>query len=202
MAAAAAAAADRRLLLASFAAAPAGSDATTPGSPDAALALIQQGEYAGALAATLRAAWSAAAGGSASPESTPDWFEAASAAFMRLLLSGCSPEAQAAAARQLLLAAVAALHLFGQANLVGPTLRLPECPFDWIDEAAAAEWQADAEARQPDDSSPSEGPGFGRDSTSPGDRYGNALAASVWKTHLSVPSCVMARPSGCLFATF
>ena len=172
--AAAAAAVDRRLLLASFAAAPAGSEATTPGSPDAALALIQQGEYAGALAATLRAAW-AAAGGGASPESTPDWFEAASAALKQLLLTGSSPEAQAAAAQQLLLAAVAALHLFGQANLVGPTLRLPECPFDWIDEAAAAGWQAGADAQQPDDGTPSEGAGFGRDSTSPGDRCGAAV---------------------------
>jgi hypothetical protein len=174
--AAAAAAIDRRLLLASFAAAPAGSDAATPGSPDAALVLIHQGDYAGALAATLRAAWAAAAGGGTSPEISPDWFEAAAAAFKQLLLSGSSPQAQVAAAQQLLLAAVAALHLFGQANLVGPTLRLPECPFDWIDEAATAEWQADAEAQQPDGSSPSEGPGFGRDSTSPGDRCGGAPA--------------------------
>ncbi len=190
-AALAAAAVDRPLLLASFAASPADapSPAPAPGSPEAALTLLQAGDYTGALASALQAAWAAAAapgGSSGSPESTPDWFDAAGPAFQRLLSAAQEPAG--AAAEQVLLAAVAALHLFLQANLTGPSaLSLPECPFDLLDGQAAAAWQqqnlaaaaapspaagsssADAE-RQPSDA------GFGRDSATPGDRWEQAAA--------------------------
>lgn len=190
MAHAAAAAVDRPLLLASFAAgpadAPSSSPAPAPGSPEAALAQIQAGDYTGALATALQAAWAAAApsGGASCPESTPDWFDAAAPAFQHLLSTGDEPTA--AAAEQVLLAAVAALHLFLQANLTGPSaLALPECPFDLLDGPAAAQWQqqnlAAANAAAPaaagsaagaDGEEQADDAGFGRDSASPGDRWG------------------------------
>ena len=190
MAPAAAAAVDRPLLLASFAAGPADAPTSSPdpapGSPEAALAQIQAGDYTGALATALQAAWAAAApGGSAGcPESTPDWFDAARPAFQQLLSAGAKPAA--AAAEQVLLAAVAALHLFLQANLTGPSaLALPECPFGLLDGQAAAQWQqqnlAAAAAAAPaaadsaggaDAGEQADDAGFGRDSASPGDRWG------------------------------
>lgn len=176
--AAAAAAADRTLLLASFAASPADvGDARLP----PAAALLPQGDYTGALAAALAAAWAAAVPQGAAPESTPDWFDAAAPAFAQLLAS--EPAAQAA--EQLLVAAVAALHLFLQANLSGPaSLALPECPFELLDAAAAAEWQQQNAAAAPgggaagggadSDAAAAPSAGFGRDSTSPGDRWAAA----------------------------
>lgn len=188
MAPAAAAAVDRPLLLASFAAVPAdapASPAPASGSPEAALALLQAGDYTGALASALQAAWAAAAPGGSSPESTPDWFDAAGPAFQQLLSAADEQPAAAAAADQVLLASVAALHLFLQANLTGPSaLTLPECPFDLLDGPSAAAWQqqnlaAAAAAPAPAGASSSEDAeqqagdaGFGRDSASPGDRWG------------------------------
>ncbi|EFN57654.1 hypothetical protein CHLNCDRAFT_142791 [Chlorella variabilis] len=168
-------AAERQLLLTSFAVPPAATgEAGAATKPGTGLLLLQRGDYAGALLAALRACWEAAGNGSSSaaPESTPDWFEAAAAAFKRLLTSGPTG-AQVAAAEQLLVAAVAALYLFTQANLSGPATSLPECPFDWIDEQAAAVWLQQLQ----DGSSPragASGAGFGRDSTGPGDRWAAA----------------------------
>ncbi|KAL4448097.1 hypothetical protein ABPG75_005316 [Micractinium tetrahymenae] len=177
----AAAALDRRLLLGSFAAV---GSAPPPPAAHPALVLLEQGDYAGALAAALRSAWAAGGGanGDAAPESTPDWFEAAAGVLQRVLTG---PAASVTAAEELLLAAVAALCLFTQANLAGPALPLPECPFDWLDPAAEQDWAERRRAEQArhegsgdagaDGSSSStaaeSSAGFGRDSTSPGDRW-------------------------------
>ncbi|KAL4859782.1 Tetratricopeptide repeat protein 27 [Chlorella vulgaris] len=160
---------ERQLLLNSFAVA-----TQAPPLGPAAAALLQQGDHAGALAAALSAVWEAA-GTVSTPESTPDWFDAAGAAFTSLLTSHSG--GQAAAVEQVLLLAVAALHLFTQANLSGPAIALPECPFDWLSEAAAAEWRQGLDpciAVGGGDGAGSEAAGFGRDSTTPGDRWAAA----------------------------
>ncbi|PSC75849.1 tetratricopeptide repeat 27-like protein [Micractinium conductrix] len=172
---------ERRLLLGSLAAADADSLPTGTGVP--ALALLEAGDYAGALAAALRSAWAAGGGAAdvATPESTPDWFEAAAPLFKQAL-TGDGPADAASAADQLLLAAAAALCLFAQANLVGPVLPLPECPFDWMDAPEETEWRQRRQQQEEQqrgggggggESSASDA-GFGRDSTSPGDRWAAA----------------------------
>lgn len=188
-------AAERQLLLTSFAVPPAATgEAGAATKPGTGLLLLQRGDYAGALLAALRACWEAAGNGSSSaaPESTPDWFEAAAAAFKRLLTSGPTG-AQVAAAEQLLVAAVAALYLFTQANLSGPATSLPECPFDWIDEQAAAVWLQQLQ----DGSSPragASGAGFGRDSTGPGDRWARSCGrGSAWDLPTSSPPAWLAE---------
>lgn len=176
---------ERRLLLGSLAAADADSLPTGTGVP--ALALLEAGDYAGALAAALRSAWAAGGGAAdvATPESTPDWFEAAAPLFKQAL-TGDGPADAASAADQLLLAAAAALCLFAQANLVGPVLPLPECPFDWMDAPEETEWRQRRQQQQEQqrgggggggESSASDA-GFGRDSTSPGDRCARRVHAS------------------------
>lgn len=207
----AAAALDRRLLLSSLAAAGTG----PPHDAHSALALLEAGEYAAALAAALRSAWGADGGASsdAAPESTPDWFEAAAGVLQRLL---AGPDACAAVAEQLLVAAVAALCLFTQANLAGPALPLPECPFDWLDPAAEREWTerrreeqarheggGDAGAAGSGSSAGAEvSAGFGRDSTSRGDRCAALLdglpakPCHPWHGWGEAADCLCCPPAG------
>lgn len=154
---------ERQLLLASFAAAPEAAEAAAPTSAES---LLLAGDYVAALAAALKDV-QAFLSLLTAPESPPDWFDAAGPAVQRLLTGG-SPSQQAAAAQRLLAAAVAALHLFLQANLSGPIPFLPECPFDLDGAAAAAGGGQDAAA------CPTSSSGFGRDSASPGDRWAAA----------------------------
>jgi hypothetical protein len=149
---------ERQLLLASFAAAPEPAAA----AQTSAVSLLLAGDYVAALSAALQDV-QALLGIAAAPESTPDWFDVAGPALQRQL-TRASPAEQAAAAQQLLAAAVAALYLFVQANLSGPALSLPECPFD-LAVAAVAAGGGQGAACDPG------GGGFGRDSASPGDRW-------------------------------
>ncbi|GAB4823953.1 hypothetical protein N2152v2_010999 [Parachlorella kessleri] len=156
------------LLLSSLAAVP---KTQLPADTDATLRLgldqLQQGNYVAALAGCLRALWAAGHTASADrqPESTPDWF-AAFEAVIQQRLGGSSGSLTESAALPLL-AAVSALYLFLQANLTGPAVSLPECPFDLLDESATQQ-AVDAQTQQAAGDAAS---GFGRDSISQGDRW-------------------------------
>jgi hypothetical protein len=167
--AAAAAAADA----ADAAAAAGGSDAA------AALALLARGEHAAALTLALRAAL-AVAPPAAAPESPPDWLAALAAAAARALGASPAGGADAPAARALLLAGVAALYLFARANLTGPAVALPECPFALL-AAPGAEGEAGAGGAPSAPSEPAAGAAAagapGADSRSAGDRWAAARLA-------------------------
>lgn len=132
--------------------------AAAPRHAAGALAELQQGQYAQALARCLGEL--APVGAEAQPECSPDWFEAAAAAAQRQLGGGGG---DIASAERLLHAAVAALYLFVQANLSGPAIDLPACPFDLL-AGGGGGGESPAAA------------GFGEDSACPGDRCAAAAA--------------------------
>lgn len=141
------------------------------------LALVRSGQYLPALTGALRGLWTSlsshSVGSSAAPECTPDWFDALRAALRAAPLRGPASSNGAASERTAslaLLAAVAALYLWAQANLCGPAITLPECPFDLLDEAETAAAETAASAPPPAPGAAATKGGFGRDSISPGDR--------------------------------
>lgn len=157
------------------------------------LEMVRGGRYLEALAAGLRGLWPPAgadAGGAAQPDCTPDWFEAFKAAIAARLGAAAAGDEQLP-----LLAAVAALYVFVQANLAGPSApALPECPFDLLEDGVLADAvQAAAAADPTAQQQPAAGSGeLGRDTISPGDRCALGMA---WHQYLLL--CRIAAPWTC-----
>jgi len=145
----------------------------TPPSSVTALRLVQQGKYLQALHIALQNLDIASKFTTQPPESPLEWFNGltiTAAAVLENDDGSLSTEPGCL----LLLAAVASLYLFTQANLTGPLVTVPESPFDLLTEeainnscSAAGEIAGGGAAAQQ----------IGRDSMSLADRWACTLLA-------------------------
>lgn len=128
---------------------------------------LQNGNYSTALCNALRGILVNQQADNA-PESPIDWFDAWNTRITEITSTTDAQEDDATkhAISCTLLAAVASLYIFAQANLTGPAIppgSIPDCPFELL-ELAGQENQTAGENNDEN------GDGFGRDSASHADR--------------------------------
>jgi hypothetical protein len=137
------------------------------GDGPAALRRLLSGDFAGALSLALHEVWPLEPD-TKHPESVPEWF----GRFCSVLAAAGPLNGEKA--RTVLLAGVAALHVFIQANLTGPSLPaglVPECPFDALSPSNIEGSETEAAAAEAGAAAPV---AFGIDTASPGDRWAAA----------------------------